>query len=735
MIGAPSRPPRCFARCIAIIVALAFSGIASAQRLNLGGASPFVSDPGIAAAALERELRTIADTRTESPAISSLARLGADLAAVGKANGEAGSWCVVQAMTIRAHLAALRHTLDAKPSLLRDAVARDLRLPQDTPLTDERAVRTMLRDALAPLLPAPSVDAAPGWWRDAANEPLPESLGVLVAGKKGDDKLIATINRLDARLASARGWWAYRAAADTVRRAVVRAAPLALEPAGWLARGARESATEEFRRAVAAIADAAEQRDAVARLRRLADLNELVTLCGGVDDTKFTLRVGVADFVAAVPETLDEDYAKRLESGLRAARLLREAESLVDESRFVRPLRPGVRVLRVPLQESAAGVRDAIPRLLARSDAMSDPAVLSAINAHRDNVDDLHELLRASDAIASPKGNGEARDDLARIADRLLAYAKDATQPKPVRDARANLRELARQTSVALRLPSEETLRLAANKDADFSTLDAPRRDEVLRTRSWLAGLGADLIDRIDEQRAAWIQGWSDQRAASPQAAARRLDHFTTLSTLVEDLVASGMQPPGDSAAKGLTFPGPAALDRWPGWELDVRVLAAWSTGAADTLPRAIQACIDGTDDDKPTPAALEHARRAWSLVALAGRLNRGAMQWSGSVRSDPSAANADALRVLELAAGMPDDLATWRAADRQTLAVICRFGAEWQAQHLLGQQRAVAAGEPRDGDGGETREKESPAQAAARRATALRDAITQRAVAYLERR
>jgi hypothetical protein len=385
--------------------------------------------------------------------------------------------------------------------------------------------------------------------------------------------------------------------------------------------------------------------------------------------------------------------------------------------------------------ESAAGVRDAIPRLLARSDAMSDPAVLSAINAHRDNVDDLHELLRASDAIASPKGNGEARDDLARIADRLLAFAKDATQPKPVRDARANLRELARQTSVALRLPIEDVLRLAANKDADLSTLDAPRRDDVLRTRAWLAGLGADLIDRIDEQRAAWIQGWSDQRAPSPQAAARRLDHLTTLCALVEDLVASGMQPPGDSAAKGLTYPGPAALDRWPGWELDVRVLAAWSTGAADTLPRAIQACIDGTDDDKPTPAALDRARRAWSLVALAGRLNRGAMQWSGGVRSDPSAADADTWRVLELAAGMPDDLATWRAADRQTLAVICRFGAEWHAQHMLGQQRTVAAGEPRDDGGRETREKESPAQAAARRATALRDAITQRAVAYLERR
>lgn len=688
----------------ALCCAIGTAGHAQGQTLNLGGHGPFASDAGHAVLSLEAELRAIAAAPGEDVAIAALAGFAADLARAGKNAGEQGSWCVVQALTIRNRLSDVRARLavtEGASAVARGAIARDLKVEDESVLRDERRVRVLLRDALAPLMPEPREDdGGPGWWRDE-REPraLPESLAVLVAGHKGGEPLVETMTRLDERIVSARRWWAYRSPADTVRRAVARAAPLALEPESWLSRGARESATEEFSRAVSVIADAAERRDAVARLRRLADLGRLVTLCGGVDDAKRTLRTAVSDFVAAVPDGLDDDYAKRLSAALRAAELMREGEPLSDEAKVVRQLRVAVRALAAPARETAGAIRDAVPRLLKSTDAMNDPAVLSAINVHRENVEDLRRVLQASDAMRDPTKPVEVRPDLARIADRLLGFARDATARNASPEARQQLRELARQVTVATEMPGERELRAAVSDEAPAHEI----AEQVGRVRAWVGERGKDLVARIDQQRALWIKGWADQRAGvAPVDAARRIDALAALCGLIEDLAASGMQPPSGGELKGAVFPGPAAIEHWPGWEVDVRVLRQWGASAATSVDDAISACVDvDVVVGSGLPGPLERARREWSLIALAGRLNRQAEVLSKRARAGEDAAVRG---VLELASGMPDDLDVWLAGQRMQLAVICRYAMEWDA---------VMEGENED----------------AARARVLRDAVAARAM------
>lgn len=662
------------ALCCAVLTV----GVLKAQTLNLGGKGPFATDAGAAAQSLEAELRAIGDAPGEDVAIAALARLGADLARSGRAAGERGSWCVVQALTIRNRLGDVRVRLaatDGDPAVTRAAIARDLRIEDESILRDERRVRVLMRDGLAPLLPQPRDGAdGPGWWREGGDEVLPESLAVLVAGHKGGERYVDVVTRLDERIVNARRWWVYRSPADTVRRAVVRAAPLALEPDAWLSRGAKESVAEEFARAVGVIADGAEGRDAVARLRRLADLGRLVSLCGGVDDAKRTLRTAVSDFVAAVPDGLDEDYAARLTAALRAAESMREVEPLCDEEKVVRQLRVGVRALAIPARETAGAVRDAVPRLLKSRDAMNDPAVLSAINVHRENVEDLRRVLQASDAMRDSAKPAQVRTDMVRIADRLLEFARDATARKATPVARMQLRELARQVSVATLLPGERELRAAVAEEAPAPEI----AEKVVRVRAWAGARGRNLVERIDQQRALWQSGWADQRAgsAAPVDAARRLDALAALCGLIEDLAASGLAPASGAGVAGEKRGVAAAIARSPAWEMDAQVLERWAASAEVSIADAIGACVDvDVVVGSGLPGRLERAMREWSLVALAGRLNRRAEALNAGAEIDASVRG-----VLELAAGMPDDADVWLAERRGQLAVICRYAMEWDA-------------------------------------------------------
>ncbi len=225
-------------------------------------------------------------------------------------------------------------------------------------------------------------------------------------------------------------------------------------------------------------------------------------------------------------------------------------------------LQPVWRALHEDYRGAEAAVLEALPRFTAPGGA-SDPALVSLIDAQRDQLDDLRYIRSMhewTDTVRemSPRAAGPFGGRLRR----LLA---DLGEPGRRSAAEIDLGDLDRQLRSYYPMPFEEELRRG---DPAAVIAAGARQDE--------------LVTAIEQSRRDWAEAWAEG-AAQPQA--RRLELLHALTRTMQ--LSASLLRLGEQAV---------ILNRWAAWELDPSTLTRIVADLRGRLKLAAAAAIDGDE-------------------------------------------------------------------------------------------------------------------------------------------
>lgn len=636
------------------------------QTLDLGG-GPSAPPPGSGAAtrAMAEDLvRQAAATNSAGDAAASAraaARvLAARLISTGEAMGQTGSARIVLGRTLARGMEDLDRaigsitgpTAEADLSLL----ARDFAAAAAALAPPEADACRITRDALAGVLGRGG--EAAGWIDEPALAapmvaPLGPELAAWSAAPGVAPEAIEALRGLDAVFEAAETWGAYRPAAARLRAAVRAAAAAPLGTQQWVPAATRERLGADFSAAARELAsdNIAGAPAALARLGRLA---RLISRVDELDDSAPGRRVRAA--VADAAAGLGGGGLDAMERTLDLA-LFKPA----DDRSLVRHVRPAWRIIAPTLRQTEQKLLGAMPEILARPEAMTDPAVLSAIAAHRRVVQDLQMLAglsatlgeRGIDLAVKPGEQGP-QPRWVRISDRVLRLGQDMAKPEGRDEALASLRELAGQLERFLELPGEASLRRGGPAW------------EVLA-----GGKQSALLSEISDRRGGWLDGWDRQGYAGAAGDIQRLDSLRAIMETMHDLVPVVEATDARAATGGSAY---TALLAWPGWELSPESLGELCRGMSDRTAEAVALITSG--DAAKAQETVAQVRRDFAVAILAGRLAR---ELEGRGQSPERTA------LSEAAAGGPAPGQSWMAERAAALADICRYGEEaaaaWKAK------------------------------------------------------
>ncbi len=527
-----------------------------------------------------------------------------------------------------------------------EALAHDLEHHADLP--DISAIERFLRDALWPLAGDAAPSAGAGWVVVAApattQRPLREFAALTDMGS--EDLILVEV--LEKRLDAAAIVPAYAASATDLRRATaVTLNALAHGNAKLLAPAVRELVRKELVALLTTLgdgpADTAARLAAADRLRRLALLCDALVKAAGLDTTNTTVRIlrsAVEEFATAGKWRDDPGTGPRLRLVAKIIDRAAPDAVLTDEKTLARQFRTAMRVIEPLARQSGLQTLEIAPRILAGSDAISDPAVLGALTAHARRLNDVRLLRAAADAIATP-GKGEPEIPAPRrfLAERFVTLGQDLGRPDKRDLAISELRDLSSQVRAWKTIAGESELRAAADDKGWHDATDSRLRE---------------LAAAIDSTRASWVGSWTSPKAMPASAVVRRLAMIRDNLPLIADAAAALDVGAGDSR-----------LNSWPGWELSPDAAAWLVQGLADPSRALAGAIISGSDDAATAPR--KKLAGEFALALTIGRLERRARALGIATLPD---APHDALAQVIFG---PAPYDAWLFDAREELATMCR--------------------------------------------------------------
>ncbi len=551
---------------------------------------------------------------------------------------------------------------------------------------DPRALDRFLRDALAILAEFAATDPAQQgaeWrtdpsrvgWVEAIGSPAPaapaatpmcDHLARWVAAGLPQETA-AQLAEADAVLHLAEQWWAYKAGALELRRVVIAAGDTAFAAPEWLTPDLRQKLAAEFQECTPLLADESPvARDAAsARLGVLAIAGRAVRLLDdeplrgkpqqAARDACAKAIAGAIEPPAPPPEGMPpRSPSPRPDSRLRTVvqvfELIHRRDSLGDESSIAREARPAWRVLDARTHETRQDLLTLLARVAdtqASTDPASDPAVITAIGAQRQALDDLRAVQSASRWLEETRRTGGPVHN--KGAAQILRISQGFLKPATLDFSLDKMRSLGADLESLLVFPGEADLRAPA---PEYKPLTGDR--------------AAELVTLIDAARDEWLKAWTDQpdKPEPIHAAASRLRVMRRLAGALADGVTLG---------RVLQDPGASSIQAWPGWELSPQALAAAASGLPDRLAAATADVLDQGDDKGQSTRALDEVESRFALARLVAALERAAKA-RGILRAPV---------LIELAATPPPgDDSRWLIPLRPRLAAICRYQEEYAAQN-----------------------------------------------------
>jgi hypothetical protein len=222
-------------------------------------------------------------------------------------------------------------------------------------------------------------------------------------------------------------------AASTARtRGLLTEAAAALDvPTAWLPEPTRKALGEQFSVAVKLLGSRATRSQALEGLSRLTRLAEVVRRVDALDDSPATKKVRAAAAQAIALPAAQTDPTT-LDAVIRLLKLAAARSTWGDEKALIRQLRPGWKVAVNAAKQSEQHLLTVLPEVLRKPEAMTDPATLSAVTAHRRAVEDVQGLLDISRAFEGPgTGGGEptAAPAWTHAADRVMKVCQELASP------------------------------------------------------------------------------------------------------------------------------------------------------------------------------------------------------------------------------------------------------------------------------------------------------------------
>ncbi|MCA9287095.1 MAG: hypothetical protein KDA05_00835 [Phycisphaerales bacterium] len=668
--------------------------VASAQTLNLG--TPERPDLGEDAAdlALARQTRAegeaIADDAPGREVRVALRRLAGALLETSARQDQRGAPRALLGRT----LVRLAPAIDAACSVPATTggldepqmvlIAADLDRLGANSGDDVEAIERALRVVLAPVMAMLDASA------DAKGATPPPVGGWITIGAPVDRGVYATavsrlttdgsplssvgveaLRRLDQTIQSVDAHRGFRRSGESLRLALVQAAPAADTLPRWLAPTAVTTLVPAFERALVNLADPARRAQGLEEMRRLGVLMGLVQRTDRLPDNQAGRRAREAlSAYIAVPPSNRELEARVLSAYSRGLDLALAPPDLPDDRRLVRQIRPAWREFRDNARIACDRVAEVLPTLLNDSAAMTDPGVLALFNGAGTALGEARSMVDLSlllAGVAEPAADQEpvAADANRDLAARVLSLAQAASRGGP--EGVAAMRDLGTLGTDAAAwrvMPAEPGLRAAAAR----------------QNASWnraTDGRELDLLDLLDRTRAAYWANIAAQGTLVERAALRaRLGMIADLLTTVREVAATlemlgapgGTQDPGAESASGGPAGGTLAapsLRDWPGWELSSQSLELLTEGLDDACAETVSLALRGEDERarlrisamrQDMAAALLPARLAVAYAAVAPR----------------------AAGVLdEIGTGAPDPALAWMPVERELLGEFCRAASE----------------------------------------------------------
>lgn len=550
-------------------------------------------------------LRMTTDEREDS-ARAALRELAAALIERGLRRAGDGADLLIAGRTLGEAVETLDPALAQLGQMDRIALASDLRRLAATLPAEPDALDRALRDALAPLVNALGVDAGTGWI--GLDAPAPDTATLSDRVDTGPVQSAPGLLRL---IEEARTDPAYRPSADRLARRLLDAAA-ALEPADWVPDRIRDALAQRYAEAVRQILGGNALLGAE-ELITLRDLAELIALLGELPVNEHTELARVhAESMVLTP---DSDARRKLDAGLRIARLAVGEDPGTPPQSFVRDLRPAWATLRQQGEDKRADLLPLIADAL-RVGATTDPGALATELAAR-RVPERLEHLNA-----------------------LNAWLKQGLDENSAPVAHRDHRLLAERAGRMLREDNTDVWKLAAESQR-FATLPAEDiwRDPTTPIGGWIDTIDSlvpELPPAADRLRADWEDAWASDGQAGPASA--ELDAGVRLLRLLEAI--------GD--AERFDRQGWALLS-WPGWHhTEGTPLADGLVGDLEPLALLVAAWTDPLSDIDEND--LQDAERQFAAVAAVARLER-LVRNAGRLPHTPSARAT----VTQLGLGSPE--------------------------------------------------------------------------------
>ncbi|MCW5754653.1 MAG: hypothetical protein KIT24_08110 [Phycisphaeraceae bacterium] len=637
---------------------------AAAQRLQLGRPQP----PALAEASQLREIaRTLRDQIDQlrqadsSNAPRTLAAIELRELAIALLNLEGFPQATLLGLALGHQIESLDRLVLAADGPASEAalilIARDARSLAANPPHDLDDLRRALRRAFAELLvvappPAPII----GWYTDT--DRIPPDTFVAIVDRLLQSSLLSplaqeTLQALLAHLDEADRWQAFSPTADHTRTLLYEAAHAVLADDPWIDPQVRTRLATDLSWAVTHFGDAAFRLEAQQRLVAMSRIRRIMALARALERSPAGTNA-LTEFFRTVTDIEHAARTPLLNDAHRLLALVHERQSLPPESRYVRQLRPAWRWYSQRLRAAESGLVAVLPRALGRDGALTDPAVVSAIGAHRRALDDLHDLTALNRLlIGDAQGADPAPiEPMRRLAETTLTISRDLTNSRSEADAHESLRALARQAAQFGVLPGERALRTASSgSDDPWSRLTGERQTQLLAA--------------IDNARADWAALWIDRaRPARGVEPPRDIQMLLQLCSALDDaaVIENMLGRPLAGWNAG------SALNAWPGWSLSRQALTALAEGMEDQLAETTRLVLAG-DAARATERlrlfTLDH-----SLLRLIASLERRARACGYLPPETPAA-------VAAMIASGPAPVDAWLGDVLDELALICRWTEE----------------------------------------------------------
>jgi hypothetical protein len=436
----------------------------------------------------------------------------------------------------------------------------------------------------------------------------------------------------------------------------------------WVSAEARGALGGRAAGAIVALAggqDPAGARDALAGVAwEIGLARRTEAMDAGAQEVK--VQRALASLLALAPS---QDRSARLKNFSRVLALVAATRELPDEKTLVRQVRPAYRVLRATLIGTRARLLLALPDVIDKALAMTDPGLVAAVNAHRETLDEARLLVSVSRVIADPgaaPGSEPPTSDRWRhIADQLLRLGQEMGRPQTRSRAMETHHAVLLEIERFARLPGEDELAAVA-RGLSGGGLHADA------WRSLTGGKATELSARVGMARSRWVVGLGGKgNAADADLAA--MDDLVGLMTVLDALAAL------DIGADGRPGAGYGVLQAWAGWELSAEAVESLAAPVAREAAGLVAAEIAGDSPDLSARIAV--LRDGAGVLRAAGGLSRAAVAEGLSPGS--------VLR--ECAIGGPPPRA-WLGADLERVAGMCRYSEEAAAARRLGDSGRAAA-------------------------------------------